>query len=92
MKFKNKNEYVDAIQLTRDSWDEVCNFIGTNLKCDYYADEVRIDIPTVDGIISLTEHDYVVKFNGDFFVIPPSLFDSLFICIEFELMRCENHE
>ncbi len=65
----------NAVQLTWDTWDEMCEFIGVGELTDgrpegrQDGDKIGMDIPTTEGLIHVSENDWIVKsLDGEFYL------------------------
>jgi len=89
MKYRKKPVEIEAIQFTRTNWEQVKEFTGG--KVQDITIEKRMDgiatciIPTLEGIMSATEGDYIIKgVKGEFYPCKPDIFELTYEQIENE--------
>lgn len=84
-KYRKKPVVVEAIQLTKDSFNQVENFVG--LGCDthrHYNNEIDfldhknpsgLHIKTLEGLMLASIGDYIIKgVQGEFYPCKPDIF------------------
>lgn len=70
-KFRKKPVVIEAIQLTKDNYDEVCNFIGVN----FCKKDNGLIIFTLEGNMRAKVGDFIIKgVNGEFYPCKPDIF------------------
>lgn len=81
--YKKKPVIIEAIQFTRNNWDDIVNF--TNLTAHTLRIEKRIDgiatciIPTLEGQHIATEGDFIIKgVHGEFYPCKPDIFEKTY--------------
>lgn len=79
MKYRKKPVEIDAVQFTRDNWEEIVSF--TNGTAKDLTIERRPNgkctciIPTLEGDHIAAENDYIIKgVNGEFYPCKPDIF------------------
>ena len=80
MKYIKKPVEIDALQFTRNNWDEIKSF--TNNKAHTLLIEKRIGgiatciIPTLEGHHVANEGDWIIKgIKGEFYPCKPDIFE-----------------
>lgn len=80
MKYRKKPVIVEAIQFTRDNWEEVLAF--TMGKATKFTIErcpqgkAYCTIPTLEGDHIATEKDYIIRgVKGEFYPCKPDIFE-----------------
>ena len=82
--YRKKPVVIQAIQLTRENFDEVEQFVGVESHHRHYNNEVDfvkhynpvgLFIPTLEGKMLATIGDYVIKgVKGEFYPCKPDIF------------------
>ncbi len=79
MKYRKKAVEIEALQFTRNNWDEIKSF--TNDTAHTLSIEKRINgtatciIPTLEGHHVATEGDWIIKgIKGEFYPCKPDIF------------------
>lgn len=87
MKYRKKPVEIEAVQFTRDNWDEVVSF--TNGAAQNLTIERRPDgkctcvIPTLEGDHTASEHDYIIKgVKGECYPCKPDIFEQTYERVE----------
>ena len=65
---------VEAIQVTRKNSDKVLDFVGKHGQ--YFPSMLALRVVTPDGLTLVSEGEYIVKDDDDFFVIPAEQFEA----------------
>lgn len=87
-KFRKKPVVVDAVQLTSDNWDEVCEFVprpcfGGGVYIDrennpipdgVYSERWGLYINTDEGKVLAVQGDWIVKGDNEFYLRKPDVF------------------
>jgi hypothetical protein len=75
MKFTKKQVTIDAIQFTKENWEDIVNF--TNGTAHSFADGANTCIiPTLEGEHIATEGDWIIKgIKGEFYPCKPDIFE-----------------
>lgn len=83
MKYKKRPVEIEAIQFTRNNWNEIVEF--TNGKAFNFAIEKRPSgyayclIRTLDGDMKAKNGDYIIKgIQGEFYPCKPDIFESTY--------------
>ena len=82
-KFRKKPVVVEAIQFTRNTWDDVKEFTGhkaMNYRCEkMIGGKAYCDISTLEGVMKATEYDYIIKgVNSEFYSCKPDIFEKTY--------------
>jgi hypothetical protein len=79
-KFRKKPVLIDAVQFTRDNWEEIKSF--TQGTAHSLTIERRMDgkctctIPTLEGKHIATEGDWIIKgVEGEYYPCKPNIFE-----------------
>lgn len=76
-KYRKKPIEFEAIQLTRDAFNECCEFIGNDV-CDASEDECNITIATLEGDMEARLNDFIIKgTKGEFYPCKPDIFPNI---------------
>jgi hypothetical protein len=86
-KYMRKSVVIEAVQLTAESFDEVCDFLGytpnkiINPEYNGANDEyLGIYIKGMLGIFFARLGDYIIKrANGEFYAYEPGIFEKTYI-------------
>jgi hypothetical protein len=91
MKFRKKPVVIDAIQWTGHNATEIMLFVGQKLKAssvpygiemdhdDIPNDAYRLEIPTLEGVMTATKLDWIIKgVNGEFYPCKPDIFEKTY--------------
>ena len=81
--YKKKPVVIEALQFTRNNWDEVVAFTdgkATNLnKSLILEDKYLCNIDTLEGVMTATEGDYIIKgVFGEFYPHKPDIFEQVY--------------
>ena len=83
MKYRKKPVEIEAIQFTRDNFDEIVKF--TNGKAENFTIERCLngkcfcEIPTLEGVMTANEKDYIIKgVNGEFYPCKSDIFEKTY--------------
>ena len=71
---------IQAIQLTEDSFDECCEFVGVNnLNDGTSIEECYIGIVTLEGDMATRKGDWIIKgIKGEFYPCKPDIFEKTY--------------
>lgn len=77
--FKKKPVVVEAMQFTRNNWDELVAFTAGRasnfIKSTVMKDTYLCEISTLEGTMIATEYDYIIKgVRGEFYPCKPDIF------------------
>jgi len=89
IKFKKRPVVIEALQLTWDNWNKMCDFIseeafgagcyldqnGNELTENNSSDIIGLKIKTLEGTMLAKMGDYIIKgVNGEFYPCKPDIF------------------
>ena len=78
-RYRKKPVIIEAIQLTPESGEECCKFIGIENILSTNIDSCTIEIKTLEGGIRASKNDYVIKgVNGEFYPCKPDIFHATY--------------
>ena len=79
-KYRKKPVIVEAMQLTRESFLDCCNFIGEdNLNDGTSEDECYIGIVTLEGDHNARPGDWIIRgVQGEFYPCKPDIFEATY--------------
>jgi energy-converting hydrogenase Eha subunit B len=93
-----KSARVLAIQLTWDTWNEVCEFVGANgqnyfgvyidennqkLPWGHSSERIGLVIKTLEGDMLAAQGDYIIKgVEGEFYPCKPEIFEKTYKVVE----------
>ena len=89
MKYKKKPVEVEAVQFNGRNVGEIEVFIGKKLKSRVFSDAAyqagvaaplfEIDIETLEGTMTATPNDYIIKgVKGEFYPCKPDIFQATY--------------
>ena len=84
MKFRKKHVEIEAVQLTRESVEEVRIFLGDQFsgflfEFDDDPDYVCLHIRTLEGVMRADPKDWIIKgVNGEFYPCKPDIFEKTY--------------
>ena len=83
-KYRKKPVVIEAMQFTKDSFDECCEFIGEeNLNDGTSKDECYIGIITLEGEHDANEGDWIIQgVKGEFYPCKPDIFEMTYEPVE----------
>ncbi len=74
--YTKKPVTIEAIQLTRESFNECINFLNGNVDRTSCSFNVWIEIKTLEGITRANEGWYIIKgVKGEFYACEPEIFE-----------------
>ena len=83
MKYRKKPVVIDAVQFTRDNFEDIKGFAGA--AATYFRTERCLNgkaycsIQTLEGNMTATEGDYIIKgVNGEFYPCKPDIFEKTY--------------
>lgn len=84
MKYRKKPVVIEAIQYTGDNYNEVCEFVGKELRTPLIQYEPgELIIETLEGNMIASVNDYIIKgIHGEFYPCKPDIFDKSYESIE----------
>lgn len=93
-KFRKKPIIIEAIQLSWQTWTDVCNFLGDIISpsnpgrhskeysdtCgELGPDYIEITIPALEGDMIAKHGDYIIKgVSGEFYPCKPDIFEKTY--------------
>lgn len=83
MKYRKKPVEIEAIQFTRDNFDEIAKFTNGNAK-NFSTEKCPngkcfCEITTLEGVMTATEKDYIIKgVDGEFYPCKPCIFEKTY--------------
>ena len=85
-KFRKKPVVIEAVQLRWGNWSEMCDHAGVGNLADgkpmgrlLEGDKIGLDIPTLEGIMTATEGDWVIKgIMGELYPCKPDIFEATY--------------
>lgn len=82
-KFRKNPLVIEAIKLTKESFDEIVQWIGEdNLDDGTSIDEQYIGINTLEGTLYPDFGDYIIKgINGEFYPCKPDIFEKSYTLV-----------
>lgn len=88
MRYRKKPVEIEAVQLKRGYAELAVDFIGElniasyNLG-EFDEDTCYIDIKTLEGVISASEEDWIIKgIKGEFYPCKPDIFEETYEAVE----------
>lgn len=90
MKFRKKPIIIDAVQFTGENQHKIMDFVGQSLKFsrpphqfefdnDITNDMVTIQIPTLEGVMTASRFDWIIKgIQGEFYACKPDIFEATY--------------
>ncbi len=89
MKYRKKPVVIDAVQFNGRNVGEIEVFIGKKLKTRVFSDAAyeagvaaplfEIDIETLEGVMTATPNDYIIKgVKGEFYPCKPDVFEQTY--------------
>ena len=76
---------IKALQLTWDTWDEMCDFAGVGRLIDgkpegkIDGEKISLHIPTPEGLIVVSKNDWVIKeVDGKLHICKPGIFEKIY--------------
>ncbi|MEN3051306.1 MAG: hypothetical protein ABC596_05790 [Candidatus Methanosuratincola petrocarbonis] len=86
MRFRKKPVIIEAVQLRRDNWPEVCKFVDVGTlregKPQIVLDggeAVGLIIPTLEGTYYASEGDWIIRgIKGELYPCKPDVFEATY--------------
>ena len=91
MKFRKKPVVIEAVQLTWQTWGEVCDFIegsggtGTYINAangdptENVTESIGLIIPTLEGNMIARQGDWIIRgVKGEFYPCKPDIFEATY--------------
>ena len=91
-KYRKKPVVIEAVQLLWDTWSEMCDHAGVGklsdgkpegFNPDGHADKIGLNIPTLEGLMTALEGDWVIKgIKGELHPCKPDIFEATYELVE----------
>lgn len=91
-KYRKKPVVVEAVQLTWETWGELCDFLGGIVSesnpgryenNDPTTQRIELTIPTLEGDHLARHGDYIIKgIKGEFYPCKPDIFEATYELVE----------
>ena len=83
MKYRTKPCEIEAIQFTRNNFEELIKFTEDNAKNFHcFADIFYCNINTLEGEMTATEGDYIIRgLRGEYYPCKPDVFEKKYEAI-----------
>ena len=80
LKYRKLPVVIEAIQLTKETFDEAVAFINTSSPGCYPSKDICVIlIPTLEGDIKAIENDHIIKgVKGEFYPCKPDIFEQTY--------------
>lgn len=85
MKFRKKPVVIEAVQLRRDTWTEMCEHAGVGRMEDLKpqgrldGEKIGLDIPTHEGVMRAEEGDWIIRgVKGELYPCKPDIFEATY--------------
>jgi hypothetical protein len=84
MKYRKLPVTIEAIQYRGDeNYEEICEFVGTDLVMEYVDSEQIIIVPTLEGELRADKGDWIIKgVQGEFYPCKPDIFKETYEKVE----------
>lgn len=83
MKYRKKPIIIEAVQFIDDDYGTLCALGSLGLKPNIKKDPLRIEIETLEGIMTASQGDFIIKgINGEFYPCKPDIFEKTYERIE----------
>ena len=78
-KYRKKSVIIEAVQLTKESFEDVYEFIGNSCDFTMATDGTFINIKTLEGTMQARIGEYIIKgVKGKFYPCKPDIFESTY--------------
>lgn len=79
MKYRKKPVEVEAVQFTDDDYGTLVSIGSMGLKLDVKYHPLRMEIKTLEGVMTANLGDYIIKgVNGEFYPCKPDIFEKTY--------------
>lgn len=79
MKYRKKPVEIEAVQFTDDDYDTLVSIGSMGLKPKVLHDPLRIEINTLEGFMTASKGDWIIKgVNGEFYPCKPDIFEKTY--------------
>ena len=88
VKYRKKPVVIEAVPLTWETWDELCDFLGGIINEDNPGRTVEneglaITIPTLEGDLIASHGDFIIKgVQGEYYPCKPDIFKQTYDKVE----------
>ena len=83
MKYRKKPVEVEAVQFTDDNYGILVSIGSMGLKPDVKYRPLRMEIETLEGVMTANLGDYIIKgVNGEFYPCKPDIFEKTYEKVE----------
>jgi hypothetical protein len=84
--FRKKPVVIEAVQLTWENWNAICDFVPIP-KVGWCIDDdlphIAMVIDTLEGTHKANENDWIIKgVNGEFYPCKPDIFEKTYEAVE----------
>jgi hypothetical protein len=87
-KYRKKPVVIEAVQLTWDTWNEICDFVGVGNQHEGFPhgfnpgddpNVIGLKIPTLEGVMEVHQGDWIIKgVQGEFYPCKPDIFEATY--------------
>lgn len=83
MKYRKKPVVIEAIQLSKETFQEIWNWIGPDISASGDMDKCYIFIDTFEGTLKAVSGDYIIKgVKGEFYPCKSEIFELTYEAVE----------
>jgi hypothetical protein len=83
MKYRKKPVEIEAVQFTDDDYVTLASIGRMGLKPDVKHNPLRMEIETLEGVMTVHLGDYIIKgVNGEFYPCKPDIFKKTYERVE----------
>lgn len=76
MKYRKKSVVIEAIQLSKDTFQEIWDWMGPYISVSGSLTECFLLINTMEGTLKAVSGDYIIKgIKGEFYPCKPEIFE-----------------
>lgn len=97
MKYRKKPVVIEAVQLTWDTWDEMCEFAGVGKLSEGKPEgfspsdntnRIGLRIPTLEGLMEATHGDWIIRgIKGELYPCKPDIFEATYEPVELDAIE-----
>lgn len=84
-RYRKKPVEIEAVQLTWQTWNEVCELIGefpSGMR-RVYLERIGLLIPTLEGAMRANQDDWIIRgVNGELYPCKPDIFEKTYEKVE----------
>ena len=78
-KYRKKPIVIEAVQWTGDNWDEIYHFTKGCLAYEYPASDSKLSIGTLEGRITASKNDWIIKgVASEFYPCKSDIFEATY--------------